>query len=218
MSGITHDYMTDYIRTLIKEEVDILKELEDFAEKEHVPIVQKEVGNFLRFMVSFQKPQKILELGTAIGYSAILMNIASNNKCEITTIERDKKMIDIAKSNIIKYNFQDKINILEGDCLEVLSDLNDKYDMIFMDAGKGHYSEFFPHCMRLLSPKGIIIADNVLFRGMVANDDLVERRKITIVKRMRSYLDMISKDKNLITSVIPMGDGIAITTRRETDA
>ncbi|KYH29970.1 MULTISPECIES: O-methyltransferase [Clostridium] len=218
MSGVTHDYMTNYIRTLIKEEVGILKELEDFAEKEHIPIVQKEVGNFLKFMVSFQKPQKILELGTAIGYSAILMSIASNNKSKITTIERDKKMIDIAKSNIIKYNFQDKINILEGDCLEVLSNLDDKYDMIFMDAGKGHYSEFFPHCMRLLNPKGIIIADNVLFRGMVANDELVERRKITIVKRMRSYLDMISKDKNLITSVIPMGDGIAITTRRETDA
>ncbi|QGU95283.1 methyltransferase domain-containing protein [Clostridium bovifaecis] len=218
MSGITHDYMTDYIRSLIKSEVGILKELEDFAEKEHVPIVQKEVGNFLKFMVMSKKPKKILELGTAIGYSAILMSTASNNKCDITTIERDKGMIDIAKNNIIKYNFQDKINILEGDCLEVLSTLNEKYDMIFMDAGKGHYSEFFPHCMRLLNDNGIIIADNVLFRGMVAADELVQRRKITIVKRMRNYLDMVSRDGDLITSVIPMGDGIAITTRRENNA
>lgn len=218
MSGITHDYVTDYIRGLINEESGALKELEDFAVKGHVPIVQKEVANFLRFFVISKKPKRILELGTAIGYSAILMCIASGSTCEITTIERDKRMIDIAQNNIVKYNFQDKINILEGDCLEVLSNLHEKYDMIFMDAGKGHYKEFFPHCMRLLKDDGIIIADNVLFRGMVANDDLVERRKITIVKRMRSYLEMVSKDEKLVTSVIPMGDGVAITTRRETNA
>lgn len=218
MSGITHDYMTNYIRSLLKEEVGVLKELEDFAEKEYVPIVQKEVANFLKFMIITKKPKKILELGTAIGYSAILMSMAGGSECKITTIERDKNMINLAQNNIIKYNFQDKIDILEGDCLEILETLNDEYDMIFMDAGKGHYNDFFPHCMRLLKHEGIIIADNVLFRGMVASDELVQKRKITIVKRMRNYLDMISKDENLITSVIPMGDGVAITTRRETNA
>ncbi|KGM96169.1 methyltransferase [Clostridium novyi A str. 4552] len=214
MSGITHDYITEYIRSLIKEDNDVLKELQEFAIKEKVPIVQEEVANFLKFMIISNRPKKILELGTAIGYSSILMNIASNGQCEITTIERDEKMIDIAKNNIKKYGFDNKINILQGDCLEILPSIEDEFDLIFMDAGKGHYNHFLPHCMRMLKKDGMIIADNVLFRGMVATNELVKRRKITIVKRMRSYLEMVSSDKNLITSVIPMGDGIAITTRR----
>ena len=104
--------------------------------------------------------------------------------------------------------------IKEGDCLEILEQLEEPFDLIFMDAGKGHYNHFLPHCLRLLKEDGIIIADNVLFRGMVATDELVKRRKITIVKRMRTYLEMVSKDESLITSVIPMGDGIAVTKRR----
>lgn len=214
MSGITHDYITDYIRGLIKEENQVLRELQEFAHKEGVPIVQEEVANFLKFMIMSQKPAKILELGTAIGYSSILMNIACNGKCDITTIERDEKMINIAKENIKKYGFENKIKILQGDCLEILPTINEEFDIIFMDAGKGHYNHFLPYCMKMLKEDGMIIADNVLFRGMVASDDLVKRRKITIVKRMRSYLDMVSSDENLITSVIPMGDGIALTTRR----
>ncbi|MCY6372324.1 O-methyltransferase [Clostridium ganghwense] len=217
MSGIAHDYMTDYIRELIPQEEGILKKLEEFAEENRVPIVQKEVANFLKFMINMQKPKKILELGTAIGYSSILMYLSSKSISRITTIERDKKMIQIAEENIKKYGFENNINILEGECLEVLEKLEDEYDMIFMDAGKGHYNHFLPHCLRLLKKDGVIIADNVLFRGMVASDELVKRRKITIVKRMRSYLDLVSKDKELITSVIPMGDGIAVTTRRNTN-
>lgn len=214
MSGITHDYITKYIRSLIKEDNDILKELQEFALRDKVPIVQEEVANFLKFMIMSNKPKKILELGTAIGYSSILMNIASGGQCEITTIERDQNMINIAKDNIKKYGFDKKINILQGDCLEILPTINEEFDLIFMDAGKGHYNHFLPYCMKMLKKDGMIIADNVLFRGMVATDELVKRRKITIVKRMRSYLEMVSNDKDLITSVIPMGDGIAITTRR----
>ncbi len=109
---------------------------------------------------------------------------------------------------------QDKIIIKQGDCLEILEKLEEPYDLIFMDAGKGHYNHFLPHCLRLLKKDGIIIADNVLFRGMVASKELVKRRKITIVKRMRTYLELVSSDEDLITSVIPMGDGIAVTKRR----
>lgn len=217
MSGITYDYMTNYIRGLIKEENDVLKELESFAEENRVPIIQKEVGNFLKFMIVSKKPKKILELGTAIGYSSMLMNMAAGGKCTIDTIERDKEMIKIAKDNLEKYGFEDKINILQGDCLQVLENIKEEYDMIFIDAGKGHYNQILPYCLKVLKKEGTIIADNVLFRGMVASDDLVKRRKITIVKRMRSYLEMVSNDNNLITSVIPMGDGIAITTRRNMD-
>lgn len=214
MSGITYDYMEEYLRGLIGENKGVLKELEDFAKENGVPIVQKEAGKFLEFMVSMKRPLKILELGTAIGYSSILMYNAAKTNPDIVTIERSQEMIKLAKENLKKFNLEDKITIKEGDCLEMLENLDEEFDLIFMDAGKGHYNHFLPHCLRLLKQDGIIIADNVLFRGMVPSDDLVKRRKITIVKRMRTYLDMVSNDENLITSVIPMGDGIAITKRR----
>lgn len=214
MSGITYEYMEEYIRSLIPDKKGKLKEIEKFAKENKVPIIQQEAGKFLELMVSIVKPKKILELGTAIGYSAILMHEAANNEVKITTIERDEKMIELARKNINDFKLEDDITIMQGDCLEVLEKLDDKYDMIFMDAGKGHYNHFLPHCLRLLKEDGIIIADNVLFRGMVASDELVKRRKITIVKRMRSYLELVSQDDSLITSVIPMGDGIAVTKRR----
>ncbi len=214
MSGVTFDYMEGYLRSLIPNRTDDLLLLEEFAKENGVPIIQKEGAKFLEFMVSMKEPKKILELGTAIGYSSILMSKASKGQCKITTIERDENMLNLAKKNIEAFNLSDKIEIKEGECLKVLESLDDKYDLIFMDAGKGHYNHFLPHCLRLLNDKGIIIADNVLFRGMVASNELVKRRKITIVKRMRTYLDMVSKDKDLITTVIPMGDGIALTKRR----
>ena len=205
MSKITYDYMEGYIRGLIPESEGRLKELEVFATENGVPIAQKETIKFLEFMVSMKKP---------IGYSAIIMHDAAKTNPHITTIERSEEMITYAKENIKSFGLEDKIIIEEGDCLEILEKLKEPYDLIFMDAGKGHYNHFLPHCLRLLKEDGIIIADNVLFRGMVASDELVKRRKITIVKRMRTYLDLVSQDKSLITSVIPMGDGIAITKRR----
>ena len=214
MSGITHDYMEEYIRGLIPDSQGTLKILEEFAKENAVPIVQKETAKFLEFMVNMKKPMRILELGTAIGYSATLMYEAAGTKPHITTIERDENMIKYAKENLGKLGLQDKIIIKQGDCLEILAELEEPYDLIFMDAGKGHYNHFLPHCLRLLEKDGIIIADNVLFRGMVASKELVKRRKITIVKRMKTYLDLVSSDEDLITSVIPMGDGIAVTKRR----
>lgn len=214
MSGITYDYMEEYIRELIPSRVDILREIEDFAKENQVPIVQKETAKFLEFMVNMKKPLRILELGTAIGFSSILMYQAAGIEPDIVTIERDEKMVELAKINFDRFNLKDKIKIEEGDCLEILKKMTEPFDLIFMDAGKGHYNHFLPHCLRLLKDEGIIIADNVLFRGMVASNELVKRRKITIVKRMRTYLDMVSNDEDLITSVIPMGDGIAVTKRR----
>ena len=214
MSGITYEYMEEYIKGLVPKREGTLKEIEEFAREHGVPIVQEETGKFLEFMVDMKKPLRILELGSAIGFSSILMYEAAGTEPEIVTIERDSKMIELAKVNLEKFNLEHKIKIMEGDCLEILEKLDEPFDLIFMDAGKGHYNHFLPHCLRLLKEDGIIIADNVLFRGMVATDELVKRRKITIVKRMRTYLDMVSSDENLITSVIPMGDGIAITKRR----
>ena len=214
MSGVTYDYMEQYIRELIPSNVGILEQLEKFSIENRVPIVQKETAKFLELMVTMNRPKKILELGTAIGYSSILMNLSSGGLSEIATIERDEKMIDLANANITKYGMQGKITILKGDCLEILENLKDEYDMIFMDAGKGHYNHFLPHCLRLLKREGVLIADNVLFRGMVASKELATRRKITIIKRMQSYLELVSNNDDLITSVIPMGDGISVTMRK----
>jgi len=216
MSGVTYDYMEQYLRELIPSSNGIIKDLEDFAIENRVPIVQKETAKFLELMITMNKPKKILELGTAIGYSSILMNLASGGQNTITSIERDEKMIEIAKGNIEKCGLQNKITILEGDCLEILENLQNEYDMIFMDAGKAHYNHFLPHCLRLLKKEGVLIADNVLFRGMVASKELATHRKITIIKRMKSYLELVSNDDNLITSVIPMGDGISVTVRKST--
>lgn len=213
MEGITYDYMVDYLRGLIQDNIPVIKELEAYAADNNIPIVQKETGRFLEVITAIQKPSRILELGTAIGYSSILMSESLNNQVDILTIERDPKMITLAKDNIRKYGYNN-IKILEGEALEILEGLEGTFDMIFLDGGQGHYNHYLPHCLRLLDKDGVIVADNVLFRGMVASDELIKRRKITIVKRMRKYLDEVNANPALITSVIPMGDGIAITRRR----
>ncbi|MDU1411665.1 MAG: O-methyltransferase [Clostridium sp.] len=214
MSGITYDYMSKYLKGLIGESEGVIKELEDFAQEHNVPIVREETARLIEFMVTTKKPKKILELGTAIGYSSILMALTLNGDVQITTIERDERMVEIASNNIKKAGLENNITIMEGDCLSILENLNEEFDMIFIDAGHGHYCEFLPHCLRMLSKDGVIMADNVLFRGMVACNELMVKRKITIVKRMRKYLDMVSQDENLMTTVLPMGDGIALTVRR----
>ena len=213
MNGITFDYMEEYLRNLIPENQGFLKQLEEYAKENRVPIAQKETINFLKTMIAIKKPKRVLELGTAIGYSAI--TIADTFPCEIVTVERNAEMVELARKNIEEANLHNSIKVEMGDCMEVLEKLQEPFDLIFMDAGKGHYNHFLNHCLRLLNKDGIIIADNVLFRGMVANDQLIIRRKITIVKRMRKYLDIVSKDPDLYTTVIPMGDGIAVTTRRD---
>ncbi|MFA6939715.1 MAG: O-methyltransferase [Clostridiaceae bacterium] len=213
MSNIAYDYMEEYIRSLIPDNTGILKELEEYAEENSVPIIHKEVGNFLRFIISMKKPLKILEAGTAIGYSSILMCLAGND-IKIKTIEKDSAMVKLSRENIKKSGFSQNIQVIEGDCLQVLKELDEKFDMIFLDASKGHYNEIFDDCLKLLSDNGVIIGDNVLFRGMVASRKLLIRRKITIVKRMKLFLDRISKDGSLATTIIPMGDGISVTVRR----
>lgn len=217
MSGITFDYMEEYLRSNISENSGMLKTMEDYAKINFVPIVQKEVANFIKLMIEVKKPDKILELGTAIGYSAIFMNSCSGGKSEVYTIERDPSMLEIANGNISQYEASEKIHIISGDCLEVLKNLREHFDIIFIDAGKGHYDDFLPYCLSLLNKDGIIIADNVLFRGMIANDELVIRRKITIVKRMRSFIKNICGDKNLSVSIIPFGDGVALIRKRDND-
>ncbi|MGE5629288.1 MAG: O-methyltransferase [Solirubrobacterales bacterium] len=214
MSAVTQDYIENYIRSLIKNRDSSLIYMEEYARQNHVPIIQKDSANLLEFFITLLRPKKILELGTAIGYSSIIMSKCAGPNTKITTVERDEKLIQQASINIKNFGLENNINILQGDCLDILKNLDGEFDIIFMDAGKSHYKDYFPYCAGLLKEGGIIISDNVLFRGMVASDELFKRRMVTIIKKMRKYLEMLSNNDEFITSVIPMGDGIAVTTRR----
>lgn len=211
---ICYDYINEYIRNTIQKSEGILKELEEFAKENHVPIVHPEVAKLLQVLGMIKKPTRILELGTAIGYSSILLSEILEPGGKIDTIERYELMVDRAKNNIKKAKLEDVINIINGDALEVLKCLNKQYDIVFLDAAKGQYPEFLPECLRLLSPGGLLISDNILYKGMIATDDLVVRRKKTIVKRLRNYLDILCSSEDLETSIIPIGDGVALSYKK----
>lgn len=208
---INYDYITKYIRETISRKEGLLKELEDYADTNHVPIVQPEVASLITVLGNMQRPGRILEIGTAIGYSAILMTSFLKPGGKIDTIERYEAVAEKAAENIKKAGKEDTINLIVGDALEVLSCLDKQYDMIFIDAAKGQYLEFFPHCMRMLVKGGLLVSDNVLYKGMVTNDELVVRRKKTIVTRLRKYLQTICSSNELETSIIPIGDGVAVS-------
>lgn len=211
---IIYDYINDYIRNTIKENDSILKELEMFAKENHVPIIQPEVAKLLLVTGKLLKPKRILEVGTAIGYSAIILSKVLDEGGKIDTVDRYELMIDRARVNIKRAGLEDTVNIIVGDAVDVLKCLDKKYDMIFLDAAKGQYPEFLPECMRMLNKGGLLFSDNVLYKGMVANDDLVVRRKKTIVKRLRDFLSTICESEELDTSILPVGDGVALSYKK----
>ena len=211
MSNIVNDLVEDYIRDTLKEKEGLLKELEDYAHENSVPIVHKEVSELLKVLLKVQKPKRILEVGCAIGYSSILFASTIGKDCEIITVERNEKMIEKAKENIKLAGFENNITILEGDAQELLSQVEGEFDMIFLDAAKGQYKLFYDMVIDKLKVDGLLISDNILYKGMVAHDDFVIRRKKTIVKRMRTYLDYICNCGYLDTSLIPIGDGVALS-------
>jgi predicted O-methyltransferase YrrM len=208
---INYEYINEYIRKTIKQSEGILLELEGYAKGKHVPIIQPEVARMLVVVGNIIKPGRILEIGTAIGYSAILFSFFLKEGGKIDTIDRNELMIDKAKENIKKAGLSEKINIIMGDALEVLECLDKEYDMIFLDAAKAQYMELVPECLRMLAKGGVLVSDNVLYKGMVANEELVVRRKKTIAKKMRTYLDYICRNDRLETSIIPIGDGVALS-------
>lgn len=207
--NINHEYIIRYLRDLLPKRTGLLGELEKYAKENEVPISQPESMKFLEFLIRMGGMQSVLEVGCAIGYSAIVMAEAG---CErIDTIEISPAMAELAMANIEKAGLSDRITVHLGDGREVLPTLDGTYDLIFVDAAKGQYQAFFPECMRLLKPGGILVSDNVLYKGMTATDELVQHRKITIVKRLREYLIMLSNHPELETTVVPIGDGVALS-------
>lgn len=211
MNNINEEYVEEYIRSLLPERPEFMLKLEKYANDNHVPIIHPEVAQFLMVILKMNKPLKILEVGTAIGYSAMVMAYSTGDDTEIHTIEKREDMIKIANDNIGNSIYKDRIKIIFGEAEEVLPNLKEKYDFIFLDASKGHYLDFFKSCSKALNNEGTIVSDNVLYKGMVATDKLVVRRKKTIVKRMRQYLKYISNLSGYSSCILPLGDGVAIT-------
>ena len=211
---IVDERMTAYINSLDPGNTPFLNELEQEAVNTYVPIIRKEMQSFLKVMLSIIRPEKILEVGTAIGFSTLLMCEYNPVACHVTTIENYPVRIPIARENFKKAGREEQITLLEGDATEILKELNGSYDFIFMDAAKGQYIHFLPDILRLMKKGSVLISDNVLQDGdIVESRFLVERRNRTIHRRMREYLFELKHNEQLMTSVVPLGDGITISVK-----
>ena len=193
-----------------------LDELEKEAIAGDIPIIRKPLQSFFRFLLRYVKPKSILEVGTAIGFSAILMSEYAPSDCKITTIEKYEKRIPVAKENFRRYGKEAQIELLEGDAAEILKELQGPYDLIFMDAAKGQYLAFMPEVLRLMAPGSLLLSDNVLQDGDVIESRFaLERRKRTTHARMREYLYELKHLPGYETVILPVGDGITLTTKVE---
>lgn len=205
----------EYLDSLIPRRSDLLENLriKSALEESYAPIVQKSTEQLIVTLLKILKPRRVLEIGTAVGYSAILMADNLPDNSTIVTVERYKKHADIAVDNIFEAGYEKKIRVIEGEAAEVLHWLDEGFDFVFLDAAKGQYIEFLPDIMRVLNEGGVLLSDNILYHGMVEDEEKVERRKITIVKRLHMYLEEIMSNENLTTSIIPIGDGVALSVK-----
>ena len=211
---VVDERLVTYINSLDRGNTAILDTIEKEALDSYVPIIRKEMQSFLKLLLAMQKPKRILEVGTAVGFSAILMAEYNPCSCEITTIENYEKRIPIAQENFVRAGKENQITLIEGDATEVLKTLDEPYDMIFMDAAKGQYINFMPDILRLLKKDGVLVSDNVLQDGdIIESHFVVTRRNRTIHKRMREYLYELTHREDLVTAVLPIGDGITVSTK-----
>ncbi len=207
--------IVSYINSLDSGNSDICNLIEKEALADEVPIIRKEMGNLLKVLLALKQPKNILEVGTAVGYSSILMSENMPEGCKITTIENYDKRIPVARENFKRAGKEQVITLIEGDATEVLKELTGAYDFIFMDAAKGQYINFLPEILRLMPAGGLLISDNVLQEGEIVQSKYgVTRRNRTIHTRMREYMYMLTHHEELVTSVVPIGDGITLSVKR----
>ena len=212
---IIDERMAVFIDSLDRGNTPFLDGIEREALENQIPIIRKPMQSLLKFLLALLHPVNILEVGTAIGFSALLMSEYGPENCHITTIEKYEKRIPVAKENFNRAGKTDRITLLEGDALDLLKGLEGVYDMIFMDAAKGQYIHFLPEVLRLLSPGGLLVSDNVLQDGdIIQSRFAVTRRNRTIHARMREYLYEIKHCPQLETVVLPVGDGVALSTKK----
>lgn len=211
---IVEERITSFINSMNADETGIVGVIEGEAIRDEVPIIRKETKEWIKTMLLIQKPMRILEVGTAVGFSAIYMSQYLSAGAHITTIEKWEPRIDKAKENFKRADKEDCITLLEGDAADILKELQEPFDFIFMDAAKGQYIHFLPDVIRLLATGGVLISDNVLQDGEVLDSKyVVERRNRTIHGRMREYLYTLKNHEQLETSIIPLGDGVALSVK-----
>lgn len=213
---ISKERIEDFIRSFdVDSGSGALKEIEKEAKRDHVPIIRKGTQELLRILLKMKKPERILEVGTAIGFSSVFMGECSSSETEITTIENYPPRIVRAKENIKMAGMEGKIHLLEGDAADILKELDGYYDFIFMDAAKGQYIHFLPDILRLLPSGGILVSDNVLQDGDIFESRYgIRRRNHTIHNRMREYLYVLTHNDELDTVILETGDGMTISVRK----
>ncbi len=212
---IVDERLVTFINSFDSGNTEELDQIEKEAIETYVPIIRKEMQSFLKMLLAIKKPMRILEVGTAIGFSAILMAEYNPVDCRITTIENYEKRIPIARANFERVGRENQITLLEGDAAEVLKTIEEPFDFIFMDAAKGQYVHFMPEVLRLLKKDGVLVSDNVLQDGdIIESRYVVTRRNRTIHKRMRDYLYQLTHHEELVTSILPIGDGITVSVRK----
>lgn len=211
MGNINYEHTSIFIEDLLNDTdfIDIRK----YAIENNVPIMNSQTKEFIISVLEIAKPRRILELGTAIGYSSLCFKKYTD--ADITTIELDKNSAEIAKRNFEKYNVN--VNLINDNAMKALRTIDQGFDFVFIDANKSRYLDYFKITSKLLNKDGIIIADNVLFRGEVCNDNIMEKRKNTLVKRLRNFLAYITDLEDFKTSIIPIGDGLTLSVRRDND-
>ena len=212
---IVDERMVTYIRSLEVPESAVIEAIEQEALRDRVPIIRKEMQSFLKVLLMIKRPMRILEVGAAVGFSSILMSEYMPEGGHITTIENYDKRIPIARENFKRAGKEEQIDLIEGDGVEVMHGLEGPYDLIFVDAAKGQYIHYLPEVMRLLGTDGVLVSDNVLQEGdIIESRFAVERRNRTIHSRMREYLYELKHHDQLQTSIIPLGDGVALSVKR----
>ena len=208
---IVDERIITFINSLDTKNSEILEQIETEARTADVPIIRREMQSLLKVLLLLKKPARVLEVGAAVGFSALLMSEYIPEESRITTIENYEKRIPVARENFRRAGKEDQITLIEGDAAEVLKTLDGPYDFIFMDAAKGQYIHYLPDILRLLPPGGCLVSDNVMQDGDVIESRFaVERRNRTIHARMREYLYELKHNDSLTTSIIPLGDGVAV--------
>ena len=209
---IVDERIITFINSLDTKNSEILEQIETEARTADVPIIRREMQSLLKVLLLLKKPARVLEVGAAVGFSALLMSEYIPEESRITTIENYEKRIPVARENFRRAGKEDQITLIEGDAAEVLKTLDGPYDFIFMDAAKGPYIHYLPDILRLLPPGGCLVSDNVMQDGDVIESRFaVERRNRTIHARMREYLYELKHNDSLTTSIIPLGDGVAVS-------
>ncbi len=212
---IVNDDVEKYIIQSLPKSSDWLLPLEDYASIHNIPIMGKETKALIKLLGKLYSPVKILEIGTAIGYSALCFTEFLPVNGRIETIEIDYDLVKLARENIRKNKLDHQITVIAGDAIDVLVNIQKKYDMIFIDAAKGQYEKYFSECSRLIKQGGLIISDNVLYRGMVAKGDVIPRRQKLLVNRLDSYIKSVMNNSLFDSSLLSIGDGVLLSYRKD---